>query len=64
MLAQEVTAVTVVNWRKQQRRSSDRKFEAIVAMMMAEPDPRGTVEHLLQNGPPRPMALLEIRKVI
>ena len=50
-MARNVKATTIVNWRKQYRRSGDRNFEAVVAKTMAEPDPRGAVEDLLQNGP-------------
>jgi hypothetical protein len=52
MSAQKVRGVTVIAWRKQKRRSGDPSFDLLVKETMAEPDPRGTIESLLRNGPP------------
>jgi hypothetical protein len=55
MGAQQVTGPTIVAWRNEQRSlsKSDRKpFETVVAKILAEPDPRKTVEQLLRSGPP------------
>ena len=55
MGAQQVTGQTIVAWRNQQRSSSKasrRPFENLVAHILAEPNPRKTVEELLSSGPP------------
>jgi hypothetical protein len=55
MGAQEVTGLTVIAWRNQQRKLSgdDRKpFDTLVEKILAEPNPRRTLEDLLRNGPP------------
>jgi hypothetical protein len=55
MGAQEVTGLTVIAWRNQQRKLSgdDRKpFDTLVEKILAEPNPRQTLEGLLRNGPP------------
>jgi len=48
-------AQTVIAWRNQQRGSSKnvrKPFEQLVAKILAEPDPRKTVDRLLKSGPP------------
>ena len=52
MSAQDLTGNTIVAWRKQQRRSSNEEFAGLVAITLAEHDPRRTIEDLLTNGPP------------
>lgn|SRR5262249_42418940 len=55
MKAQDVTGTTVINWRNQQHRLTgpERKtFDSIVENMLAQPNPKQTVEELLRNGPP------------
>jgi hypothetical protein len=55
MAAQDVMAQTVIAWRNQQRGSSKnarKPFEQLVAKILAEPDPRKTVDRLLKSGPP------------
>jgi hypothetical protein len=51
----DVKPISIVNWRKQARRpkNPDREvFETLVNAMLAEPEPRATVEILLKQGPP------------
>ncbi len=55
MGAQDVTAQTVIAWRNQQRNSSQsarKPFEQVVEKILAEPDPRKTLDQLLKSGPP------------
>jgi hypothetical protein len=55
MGAQQVTGKTVIAWRNQQRSLStgDRKpFDTLVEKILAEPNPRQTVNDLLRDGPP------------
>jgi hypothetical protein len=52
MAAQQVAGATVVAWRKQQRQSKSKEFEIIVRQTLEEPDPRATIQNLLQTGPP------------
>jgi hypothetical protein len=52
MAVQEVGGDTVVAWRKQQRQSKSKEFEFLVQLMLAEADPRATVQNLLRSGPP------------
>jgi hypothetical protein len=55
MGAQEVTGRTVIAWRNQQRKldDGDRKpFDTLVEKILAEPNPRQTLEGLLRKGPP------------
>jgi hypothetical protein len=56
MSAQKPTGKTVAAWRKQLREAGDRlgdeKFNELVHLTLAEPDPRRTVEKLLLIGPP------------
>jgi hypothetical protein len=54
MEAQVVTRRTVIAWRNQQRRlsESDRKpFDTVVEKILAEPNPRKTLDNLLRTGP-------------
>ena len=55
MGAQQVTGGTIIAWRNHQRSlsKSDRKpFDTVVAKILAEPNPRKTVDQLLRSGPP------------
>lgn len=55
MGAQTVTGRTVIAWRNQQRglsESSRKPFDMLVEKILAEPNPRKTVNRLLQSGPP------------
>jgi len=55
MRKQKVTGLTVIAWRNQQRALSENErkpFDAVVKEMLAQPDPRQTVDLLLRNGPP------------
>jgi hypothetical protein len=55
MQKQKVIGLTVIAWRNQQRalRENERKqFDTVVKEMLAQPDPRQTVDLLLRNGPP------------
>lgn len=55
MDAQTVTGRTVIAWREQQRRSSGeqrKRFEKLVEVTLAEPQPRRTIKGLLNAGPP------------
>jgi hypothetical protein len=55
MTAQDVMAQTVIAWRNQLRGSSKnarKPFEQLVEKILAEPDPRKTVDQLLKSGPP------------
>jgi hypothetical protein len=55
MGAQQVTGRTIIAWRNHQRSlsKSDRKpFDTVVAKILAEPNPRKTVDQLLRSGPP------------
>jgi hypothetical protein len=55
MSQQDVRDVTVVAWRKQHRKLTDRhhkNFQAIVNATCADPDPRAAIEKLLKQGPP------------
>lgn len=52
MGAQKVTGITVIGWRKTQRRDKNEKFNVLVSTTLAETDPRGTVGNLLTKGPP------------
>ena len=54
MGAQQVTGLTVIAWRNLQRslsKSARRPFDILVAKILAESDPRKTVERLLRSGP-------------
>jgi hypothetical protein len=51
---QEVTGLTVIAWRNQQRslsKSARRPFDTVVAKILAAPSPRKTVDQLLRSGP-------------
>src|SRR5262249_39927553 len=55
MQKQKITGLTVINWRNQQRALSEnerKQFDAVVNEMLAQPDPRQTVDLLLRSGPP------------
>ena len=55
MAAQQATGLTVIAWRNHQRSlpNGDRKpFDTLVEKILAEPNPRQTLMHLLQTGPP------------
>jgi hypothetical protein len=52
MSAQDLTGNTIIAWRKKQRHSSNKDFAGLVAITLAEPDPRRAIEELLSNGPP------------
>jgi hypothetical protein len=55
MAAQQVTGPTVIAWRNQQRSlgaGARKPFDSLVNKILAEPNPRLTVKHLLQSGPP------------
>jgi hypothetical protein len=55
MGAQQVNGSTIIAWRNHQRGLSkgDRKpFDTVVAKILAEPNPRKTVDLLLRSGPP------------
>jgi hypothetical protein len=55
MGAQQVNGGTIIAWRNHQRGliKSDRKpFDTVVAKILAEPNPRKTVDLLLRSGPP------------
>lgn len=55
MGAQHVTGPTVVAWRNEQRsldKAARKPFENVVARILAEANPRETVEQLLRSGPP------------
>jgi hypothetical protein len=55
MGTQQVTGQTVIAWRNQQRSlgaGARKPFDTLVEKILAEPNPRLTVEHLLQSGPP------------
>ena len=55
MGAQQVNGSTIIAWRNHQRglSKSDRKpFDTVVAKILAEPNPRKTVDLLLRSGPP------------
>jgi hypothetical protein len=55
MGAQDVTGLTVVAWRNQQRNSSQsarKPFERVVTAILGEPDPIKKVDELLKSGPP------------
>jgi hypothetical protein len=52
MAKQEVTGLTVINWRKQLSRNKNKEYRNLAEKMMAEAEPRRTVERLLRNGPP------------
>jgi hypothetical protein len=54
MGAQQVTDRTIIAWRNQQRslgKSARKPFDTVVAKMLAEPNPRKTVDQLLRSGP-------------
>ncbi len=53
--AQKVTGPTVTAWRNEQRSldaGARKPFDTLVEKILAEPNPRLTVRHLLQSGPP------------
>jgi hypothetical protein len=55
MAAQKMTGRTVINWRNQQRRLSKnarKPFDTVVEKILAEPNPRRTLDNLLRSGPP------------
>jgi hypothetical protein len=55
MGAQDVTGRTVIAWRNHQRQLGEndrRPFDRVVEQILAEPDPRTAVNHLLRLGPP------------
>jgi hypothetical protein len=55
MGVQPITGQTVIAWRNQQRghSKSDRKpFDTLVEKLLAEPNPRQTLDQLLKDGPP------------
>jgi hypothetical protein len=55
MQKQKVTGLTVIAWRNQQRVLSEnerKQFDTVVNEMLAQPNPRQTVDLLLRNGPP------------
>lgn len=55
MEAQEVSGQTIIAWRNQQRslsKSARQPFDNVVAKMLAEPNPRKTVDELIRSGPP------------
>ena len=55
MGAQEVTGRTVIAWRNQQRslsKSARKPFDTVVEKILAEPNPRQTLDDLLRSGPP------------
>jgi len=52
MSAQEVTGNTVIAWRKQLRRTQSKEFAVLKQQMLAQPQPRATVNQLLRKGPP------------
>jgi len=51
MAKQEVTGLTVINWRKQLSRNKNKEYRNLAEKMMDEAEPRRTVERLLRNGP-------------
>jgi hypothetical protein len=54
MGAQQVTDRTIIAWRNRQRslgKSARKPFDTVVAKMIAEPNPRKTVDQLLRSGP-------------
>jgi IS5 family transposase len=53
MRAQQVTGLTVIAWRNQERaRIRGRQFNTLVEKILAEPSPRRTLDNLLRKGPP------------
>jgi hypothetical protein len=55
MRAQELTGRTVIAWRNQQRKLSEdarKPFNTVVEAILAEPNPRQTLDRLLRSGPP------------
>jgi hypothetical protein len=55
MRAQRVTGHTVITWRNKQRALSGaarKPFDTLVEQILAEPNPRQTVDRLLRSGPP------------
>ncbi len=52
MAKQEITGLTVINWRKRLSRNKNKEYRNLTEKMLAEPEPRSTVERLLRNGPP------------
>jgi hypothetical protein len=55
MRAQEVTGSTIIAWRNQQRKFSKgakTQFNTVVEKILAEPNPRQTLDELLRSGPP------------
>src|SRR4029077_9840703 len=55
MGSQKVTGRTVIAWRNQQRglsKSARKPFDTVVEKILAEPNPRQTLDDLLRSGPP------------
>ena len=55
MGTQKITKHTVINWRNKQRRlskSARTQFSTVVEAILAEPNPRQTLDRLLRSGPP------------
>jgi hypothetical protein len=55
MGAQDVTGQTVIAWRNQQRalgKGERKPFDTLVEKILAEPNPRETIDRLLRDGPP------------
>jgi hypothetical protein len=54
MAAQQVTGLTVIAWRNQQRTQTGgrQRFHTLVEEILAEPSPQRTLDTLLRKGPP------------